>query len=215
MLNWPGRKSKPAAGSISSVQMSAPSRRTRLTRSMTGSIGSAPGEPAAPSGAGALMAASAGLAIDIKHLEPCRLQPFDEDRHEPHHHRVAEIVILVALVAETLGIDADGADEVERARVVSTAVGRDQPGNADHVAFRHGLEGDGGAAGSGKLESDAAVADQIELVRRVAFAKEIFAGVEADVARTARHELDQVLTQARKELVLADDFVHSLDHVAA
>src|SRR5258708_21521371 len=106
MLNWPGKKSKPAAGSISSVQMSAVSRRPRATRSTAGSIGSAIDPIAA-----ACAAASACGAIDIEHLEPGRLQPFDEDRHEAHHHRIAEIVISLALLAKTLGVDADGADE--------------------------------------------------------------------------------------------------------
>src|SRR5581483_3530581 len=99
MLNWPGRKSKPAAGSISRVQMSPPSRRTRATRSMTGSIGSATAEPGIAAGSGAATAASASRAVDIEHLESGCLQPFDEDRHEPHHHRITEIVVLLALVA--------------------------------------------------------------------------------------------------------------------
>src|SRR5215470_15365848 len=173
MLNWPGRKSKPAAGSISRVQMSAPSRRTRATRSMTGSMESASAEPGTAIGGGAATATSARRAVDIEHLKPGCLQPFDEDRHEAHHHRITEIMVVLALVPETLGVDADGADEVERARVIGAAIGWDQPGDADHVAFRHRLEGDGRAARDGKLQGDAAVADQVELVRRITLAEEV------------------------------------------
>src|SRR4051794_5045417 len=99
MLNWPGRKSKPAAGSISSVQMSAPSRRTRATRSMAGSIGSA----TAPTWPGMAAGISARCAVDIEHLETGGLEPLDEDRHEAHHHGVAEIVIALEFLAQTLG----------------------------------------------------------------------------------------------------------------
>src|SRR5271169_2579166 len=129
MLNWPGRKSKPVAGSISSVQMSAPSRRTRATRSMTGSIGSAT-VPAGAILAGVATSTSACCAVDIEHLELGRLQPFDQHRHEPHHHGVAEIVIALALPTQTFGVDPDRADEIESAGIIGPAVRRNQPGEA-------------------------------------------------------------------------------------
>ena len=69
--------------------------------------------------------------------------------------------------------------------------------------------------GRGHLERHAAVADQIELVGRLALAKEILAGVEADVAGAAGDELDRVLLEPGEERMLADDPVHALDHVAS
>src|SRR5271165_2271541 len=215
MLNWPARKSKPAAGSISSVQMSVPSRRTRATRSMIGSIGSAIG-PAGTAGPPRVAAGtSARCAVDIEHLEPGRLQSFDQDWHEPHHHGVAKIVIAVALLTQTFGVDPDRANEIEGAGVVGPAIRRDEPGESDHVTLRDGLERDRCATWCGHLKSDSTVADEEELVRRIVLAEEILAGVEADVARAARDELDDVFAQAREEAMLADDLVHAIDHIVA
>ncbi len=53
------------------------------------------------------------------------------------HHLVAQIVVRLALVAETPGIERDGARELERLGVVGPAVRRDEPGDARKLACAH------------------------------------------------------------------------------
>src|SRR5262249_48132938 len=117
--------------------------------------------------------------------------------------------------AEAFRVDADRTDQVERARVIGATVGRYQPGNADQLALGHGLEGYCVAAGRGHFQGHPAVANHVELVRRGALVEEVLAGVEADVPRTARDELDHLLAQPGEEPVVADELVHSFDHGVA
>src|SRR5690348_11051450 len=111
MLNWPGRNSKPPAGSISRVQTSAPSRCTWWTRSKRGSIGSTRST-----------VISARLAVDVEELEPRGLKAIDQDRYESHHHGVAEGAVGIALPSQAAGVDADGAHRLDRPRTRRPAV---------------------------------------------------------------------------------------------
>src|SRR5262249_51626827 len=93
ILNCPGANpAAPASSSSSSsiVQMSGPTFCRRRMRARRGNIGSAVAAPG-----------SVLWAIDIEHLHPCGLKPLDQNRHEPLHHVVAEIVVGFTFLPQT------------------------------------------------------------------------------------------------------------------
>ena len=131
------------------------------------------------------------------------------------------MVIRLAFAAQACGIDADRPGEFHGARVERPAIGRDEPGGADDLALAERRKDDRGLPGGDDLEGHPAVADQEELVRGVAFAKQILPGIEAMVARAARHERAVLRREAGKERMLAQGYaqdppcVSSLGRIAA
>src|SRR5689334_17826286 len=124
---------------MSSVTTSRSSRRTARTRATAGTSG---WWMAAPSGI-----ALSRAAVDIHDLQPRQLQPRRQNRHEALHQLVAEIVVLLRLAAQALGVDGKRAGELERLRVEAAPIGRHKPRDAHDLALAQGLEDDGPTAG--------------------------------------------------------------------
>ena len=162
MLNCPGRngavrRRRPRA---SSVKVSCVSRTTRRMRAGRGTIGLA--------GAAIHPAASRSVAVDVEELEPRRLQALLHDVREALQELVAEVVVGLALAAQALAVERDGARRLDRARVEHPVVGRDEPRPAEDVARAERLHDERRAPRRGDLERHPALAEEEELVRLLA-----------------------------------------------
>ena len=133
------------------------------------------------------------------------MQALDHDRQEALHHLVAEIVIRIAFAAQAGRVDADGAGHLHGAGIEHPAIGRHEPGRADDLAGSQRLEDDRRLAGLDDFERHPAVADQEELVRRLAFVKQVGSRIEAVVAGAAGDEVGVRGGEAGEEGMLLDD----------
>src|SRR3970040_1566798 len=102
MLNCPGVNPDSSAGATacrSTVTVSRGSRRRPRPRNGRGAMG-----PTAAAGS-----ATWSMAVDVQQLQAGGLQPPLDDLGKPFHQFIAQVVILLALVAQTLPIQGDGA----------------------------------------------------------------------------------------------------------
>src|SRR3990172_5101950 len=102
MLNCPGVNPDSSAGATawrSTVAVARVSRRRPRTRNRRGTMG-----PTAAAGS-----ATWSMAVDVQQLQAGGLQPPLDDLGEPLHQFIAQVVILLALVAQALPIQGDGA----------------------------------------------------------------------------------------------------------
>src|SRR5271157_3098929 len=98
MLNCPGvnlNVLSPFAVSISSVNVSGDSLRTRRIQNAFGSIGSGP----------VAAFSSIGEIIKIDQQEPCLLQPLQHHSRHALDQLVSEVVVRLRCIAEELGIE--------------------------------------------------------------------------------------------------------------
>src|SRR3972149_760800 len=105
MLNCPGVTPDSSAGATacrSTVTVSRVSRRRPRTRNRRGTMG-----PTAAAGS-----ATWSMAVDVQQLRAGGLEPPLDDLGKPFHQFIAQVVILLALVPQTLPIQGDGARQV-------------------------------------------------------------------------------------------------------
>src|SRR3989304_2489775 len=121
MLNCPGVNPDSSAGATacrSTVTVSRVSRRRPRTRNRRGTTG-----PTAAAGP-----ATGSMPVDVQHLQARALQPPLDDLGKPFHQFIAQIVILLALVPQTLSVQGDCARQFRGPRVEVPAVGGKEPG---------------------------------------------------------------------------------------
>src|SRR3990172_6240037 len=126
MLNCPGVNPDSSAGATacrSTVMVSRVSRRRPRTRNRRGTTG-----PTAAAGS-----ATWSMAINVQQLQARGLQPQLDDLGKPFHQFIAQVVILLALVPQTLPIQGDGARQFRGPGVKMPAVGGEEPGPSQHV----------------------------------------------------------------------------------
>ena len=128
-------------------------------------------------------------------LQPRRVQAPHQDRQEALHHFIAEMVDRPRTCrAGSAASMPMRARQLQRPRVEHPAIGRHQPGRADDLAARRRLRTRSALAPAHAISSATlAVAHEKELVGRLAFAEQIFARLEAVIARAAGDELRAVL----------------------
>ena len=96
-------------------------------------------------------AADEALAL-VEEAEACPLEALDHHLGEPRHQVVAEARILLAFVAQASAVEGRRPDRSERLRVEVPAIGREEPGPAQHLATFERLDGHGAASGHEDVE---------------------------------------------------------------
>src|SRR5947209_8474724 len=96
MLNWPGSNpvQPPVSSARSSVCTPGASCWACSTRARRGTISS-------------VARRSARCGIEIENLQPCGVELLDNERRDALHHLIAKVVVGLALVAQTFGIERD------------------------------------------------------------------------------------------------------------
>src|SRR3970040_959577 len=120
MLNCPGVNPDSSAGATacrSTVMVSRVSRRRPRTRN-----GGCPPGPTPAAGS-----ATWSMAINVQQLQARVLQPQLDDLGKPFHQFIAQVVILLALVPQTLTIQGEGARQFRGPGVAVPAVGGKEP----------------------------------------------------------------------------------------
>src|SRR3990170_748589 len=176
MLNCPGVNPDSSAGATacrSTVTVSRVSRRRPRTRNRRGTTAAAG-------------SATWSMAVDVQQLQAVGLQPPLDDLGKPFHQFIAQVVILLALVPQTLPIQGDGARQFRGPGVEVPAVGRKEPGPSQHVPLVDRLDRHAPARGNRHLQRHRPVADEVEGIRLLTFLEDVLAAVEAAVSRMAR-----------------------------
>ena len=93
-------------------------------------------------------------------------------RGEAAHQLVAEVVVGVALTAQAGAVEGDDAHLVDRAGVEVPDVRREEPRPADDLAGIERLDHDRASRRRVRRQGDAALADEVEGVGRIALAEE-------------------------------------------
>ena len=119
-------------------------------------------------------------------------------------------MVRFALRAQAGRVHADGADLLQRLGVEAPAIGRDQPGDADDLAFAQGLH-DLCAPGRAGLQSHAALADQEEAVGGIGLVEQIIAAAEMRVRGAAADQLEETLLEALEERMFPEDLLDVLE----
>ena len=202
MLNCPGCGANivPVVGSSSSVHVSAVSRR-----------GAGPCTAGAPS----VVPCDGQRLSHHRRLrrrrepEACRVGAARAAPREAGHQLVAERRVRLALAAQAGAVELDRPDRRNGAGVEVPAVRREEPRPADDVAGFDGLDRERSPAGHVELERDPPSAQDVEDVRRLSFAEQGLAGVEADRFRRSRRAARGRPRRARRTGVLEDDLIKS------
>src|SRR5208283_1833546 len=150
------------------------------------------------------------LAVDVQQLQARRVQPLHQDRQKALHHLIAEIMIGLAFFAQTCGIHSDRPRQPRGPGVRHPAVRRYQPGCADDFSLPERRNHDRRSSGRGDLQCHLAMADEKELVRGAALAKQVLAGIVAVITRTARHEPAVRRAESCKKGMLPQDMLKTL-----
>src|SRR5690348_15568498 len=148
---------------------------------------------------------SAMSGINVQQLHAGRLQPVLEDLAKALKQLVAEVVILLAFVAQTFAVERDGAGEFDGASIRAPKIWGDQPGPSEDVVFLERFDGDGRAVRLKDLQRHAALAQEIELIGLLALAEQVSTRLETHVGRAADQQFQVLGIETFEKRVLSQN----------
>src|SRR5574341_301496 len=141
------------------------------------------------------------VAINIQKLQSRRLEALFHDVSESFQQFVAQVVVVFTFCAQAFSIQSNGARQLDRPRIKMPKVRRNQPRPTEYLARTQRLHGDRSALRGKNFHRDFAVANDVKLIRLLAFAAEKLSGVEAHVRGAADDELQMMRIEALQKRV--------------
>src|SRR5262249_9181860 len=143
-------------------------------------------------------------SVDIQLLHAGGGQPAGHNGHEPLHQLVAELMVLVALLAQPGTVEGQPMYRIGRPGVERPAIWWQQPGPADDTAGAERLDGYCPAVAEMHADGDLPRLDQVEGDRRLSLPGQELAGCCSELPGAAGETNAKRLAQVVQERMLAE-----------